>query len=193
MTDAERAASITMASAAQGRLLTGWPLILFGVAEQLVYLLLTIAQGLTFISFAVAILFAFFKRLEVIARSIIDLWIELIIQTIVIALIQALVVTFFLAGTASGNGIVVLGVGLICLIFMVIVLISAVKAVWSAFNRLFNAFSQATGGAIISPGTAAAATAAAGIGAVGLAAGTALGVSSGALAGMTALQILRFV
>ena len=112
MTELERSDSIALASAAQGRLLTAWPLILFGVTEQLVYLLLTIAQGLTFISFGVAILFAFFKKTEVIARSIIDLWIELIIQTVVIALIQSLVVTFFLAGTASGNGIVVLGVGL---------------------------------------------------------------------------------
>jgi len=73
------------------------------------------------------------------------LWIELIIQTVVIALIQPLVVTFFLAGTASGKGIIVLGVGLICLIFMVIVLFSGVKAVWKSFNRLFNAFGQATG------------------------------------------------
>jgi len=198
MTALERADSIAMASAAQGRLLTAWPLILFGVTEQLVYLLLTIAQGLTFISFGVAILFAFFKKTEVIARSIIDLWIELIIQTIVIALIQSLVVTFFLAGTASGNGIVVLGVGLICLIFMVIVLFSGVKAVWNSFNRLFNAFGQATGGAVISPGTATVMTAAGAVGAVGIAAGasalvssaagSAVSIGSNTLAGMTALQ-----
>ncbi|MBK8035396.1 MAG: hypothetical protein IPK17_39020 [Chloroflexi bacterium] len=131
LTDEQRAASIRMASAAQGRLLTAWPLILFGVAEQLVYLLLSIAQGLTFLSFGIAILFAFFRKTEVIARSIIDLWIELIVQTVVIALIQALVVTFFLAGTTSGNGIVVLGIGLLCLIFMVIVLFSGVRAVWN--------------------------------------------------------------
>jgi hypothetical protein len=191
MTALQRSDSLGMAMAAQGRLLTAWPLILFGVTEQLVYLLLTIAQGLTFISFGVAILFAFFKKTEVIARSIIDLWIELIIQTIVIALIQSLVVTFFLAGTASGNGIVVLGVGLICLIFMVIVLFSGVKAVWNSFNRLFNAFGQATGGAVISPGTVAAAGAVGAVGAVGLAAGAyggAMSVGSSVMAGATALR-----
>ena len=191
MTALERADSIALASAAQGRLLTAWPLILFGVTEQLVYLLLTIAQGLTFISFGVAILFAFFKKTEVIARSIIDLWIELVIQTVVIALIQSLIVTFFLAGTASGNGIVVLGVGLICLIFMVIVLFSGVKAVWNSFNRLFNAFGQATGGAVISPGAAAITTAAGAVGAIGaasLAAGGAVSIGSSAMAGATALQ-----
>ncbi|MEO8397163.1 MAG: hypothetical protein ABI700_29480, partial [Chloroflexota bacterium] len=164
MTEQQRSDSINLASSAQGRLLTAWPLILFGVAEQLVYMLLTVAQGLTFLSFGVAILFAFFKKTEVIARSIVDLWIELIVQTIVIALIQSLVVTFFLAGTASNNGVVVLGIGLICLIFMVIVLWSGVKAVWNSFNRLFNAFGQATGGAMISPGKAAAITAAGAVG-----------------------------
>lgn len=188
MTPLERADSIALASAAQGRLLTAWPLILFGVTEQLVYLLLTIAQGLTFISFGVAILFAFFKKTEVIARSIIDLWIELVVQTVVIALIQALVVTFFLAGTASGNGIVVLGVGLICLIFMVIVLFSGVKAVWNSFNRLFNAFGQATGGAMISPGVAAITTAVGAAGISGLAAGGAISIGSSAMAGATALR-----
>jgi hypothetical protein len=188
MTALERADSIAMASAAQGRLLTAWPLILFGLTEQLVYLLLTIAQGLTFISFGVAILFAFFKKTEVIARSIIDLWIELVVQTVVIALIQALVVTFFLAGTASGNGIVVLGVGLICLIFMLIVLLSGVKAVWNSFNRLFNAFGQATGGVMLSPGAAAITSAAGAASVTGLAAGGAVSIGSSALAGATALR-----
>jgi hypothetical protein len=191
MTALQRSDSIAMASAAQGRLLTARPLILFGVTEQLVYLLLTIAQGLTFISFGVAILFAFFKKTEVIARSIIDLWIELIIQTVVIALIQSLVVTFFLAGTASGNGIVVLGVGLICLIFMVIVLFSGVKAVWNSFNRLFNAFGQATGGTVVTPGGVAVAGAVGVVGAVGLAAAastTMASIGSSAMAGATALR-----
>lgn len=184
MTALERAGALGMAMSAQGRLLTAWPLILFGVTEQLVYLLLTIAQGLTFISFGVAILFAFFKKTEVIARSIVDLWIELIVQTVVIALIQALVVTFFLAGTGSGNGVVVLGVGLICLVFMVIVLFSGVKAVWNAFNRLFNAFGQATGGAVISPGAAAVTAGAAAAGVTG----AVVSMGSSATAGLSALM-----
>ena len=151
LTPEERVASIEMASASQGRLLTAWPLILFGVMEQIVYLLITIAMGITFLSFSVAILFAFFRKTEVIAKSIIDQWIELIVQTVVIAIVQSLVVAFFLAGTASGNGVVVLGIGLICLVFMAIVLWSGVKAVWNAMNRLFNALGQATGGSMMSP------------------------------------------
>ncbi len=172
MDDMERAASINMASSSQGRMLTAWPLVLFGIVEQLVYLLITIAQGLTFISFAIAILFAFFKRTEVIAQAVINQWIELLVQTVIIALIQALVVALFLAGAASGNGMVVLGIGLVCLVFMLIALWSGVKAVWNSFNRLFNAMGQVTGGTLISPGQA---TIAAGAGAaVAATAGAAL-------------------
>ncbi|MBN8590672.1 MAG: hypothetical protein J0M33_02895 [Anaerolineae bacterium] len=185
MTDAQRAASIALASSSQGRLLTAWPLVLFGVVEQLVFLLITIAQGLTFISFGVAILFAFFKRTEAIANSIVNQWIELIVQTVIIALIQALVVALFLAGTAAGNGMVVLGVGLICLVFMLITLWSGVKAVWNSFNRLFSAFSQAAGGTIITPAQAGSAAATAGV----MAAGGALAIGSSSLAGMTAMDM----
>jgi hypothetical protein len=86
---------------------------------------------------------------------------------------------------------VVLGVGLICLIFMVIVLFSGVKAVWNSFNRLFNAFGQATGGAVISPGAAAVVGVAGAVGAAGLASavsGSVVGVGSSAMAGATALR-----
>ena len=37
---------------AHGRMLTAWPLILFGVIEQLVYLLITVAMGITFLLYA---------------------------------------------------------------------------------------------------------------------------------------------
>ncbi|MDM7993234.1 MAG: hypothetical protein QUS11_07970, partial [Candidatus Fermentibacter sp.] len=152
--DAQRAASISTASSAQSRMFTAWPLVLFGVVEQIVYLLITIAMGLTFISFSMAILFAFFKKTEGIARAIVDQWIELIVQTVVIALIQSLVTTFFLAGSAAANPVVTLGIGLICLVFMLIVLWSGIRAVWNSLNRLFNAMGQATGGAVLTPGMA---------------------------------------
>lgn len=184
LTDEERAASIAMASSAHGRLLTAWPLVLFGVAEQIVYLLITIAMGITFMSFSLAILFAFFKKTEVIARAVIDQWIELIVQTVVIAMVQSLVVGFFLAGTASGNGMVTLGIGLIGLVFMLIVLWSGVKAVWNSLNRLFGAMGQATGGVILTPGRAGQAATSAAVQAGGMA----VGVGSSALAGMTALN-----
>jgi len=180
----ERDQSISQAGASQGRALTAWPLIIFGVSEQIVHLLITIAMGITFVSFAVAILFAFFKRTESIAQSVIDQWIELIIQTAMISLVQALVIAFFLAGTATGNVTVVIGVGSICLVFMLIVLWSGVKAVWNSFNRLFSAVSRATGQVFVTPGAATAATASAGASALG----ATTGAGASALAGMQAIR-----
>ncbi len=187
LTDAQRAASLGMASAAQWRLFSAWPLALFGIFEQIVALCLTIAQGLTFISFACAILFAFFKRTEGIAWSVIDQWLELIVQTVIIAMIQALVAGFFLAGAATNNGLVVLGIGLLCMVLMFILLLSGIKAIWRSFNRLFDSFGKATGGSIIGVGAATgaavstgAAIAAGGVSLAGNVLGGASALSNGA-------------
>jgi hypothetical protein len=163
LTDEQRGQSMSLAGAAQRRLFSSWPLVLFGIFEQIVGLCLAIAQGLTFISFACAILFAFFKRTESVAWSIVDQWLELIVQAVVIALIQALVVSFFLAAAATNNGLVVIGVGLLCLVFMAMLLRSGLKAIWRSFNRLFDAFGKATGGTVITVGAAAQTTVSAGV------------------------------
>lgn len=184
LSEDERTAAVSWAGASQQRALTAWPLLIFGLIEQVVHLLITIAMGITFISFGIAILFAFFKRTESIAHNIINQWIELIVQTTIIALIQALVTGFFLAGAATGSAVAIIGIGLLCLVFILITLWSGIKAVWNSFNRLFNAMSQISGGVIASPGAAAAVTAGAGA----LAAGAAVTMGSSALAGMTALN-----
>ena len=64
-------------------------------------------------------------------------------------------VSFFLAGAATNSGLVVVGIGLVCLVFMFILLWSGVKAVWRSFNGLFDAISKATGGVFATPGEAA--------------------------------------
>lgn len=125
--DSDRDRAVSMAGSSQQRALTAWPLLLFGLVEQIVHLLITIAMGITFVSFGVAILFAFFKRTESIAHSIINQWIELIVQTTIIALIQALVIGFFLAGAATGSAAAIIGIGLICLVFIVITMWSGIK------------------------------------------------------------------
>ena len=184
LADNERNSAVSWAGASQQRALTAWPLLIFALIEQVVHLLITIAMGITFISFGIAILFAFFKRTESIAHHIINQWIELIVQTTIIALIQALVTGFFLAGAATGSAPAVIGIGMLCLVFILITLWSGVKAVWNSLNRLFNAMGQASGGVMLSPGTAAIATA--GAGAMATAATVSMG--SGAMAGMTALR-----
>ncbi|MEO1780358.1 MAG: hypothetical protein AAFU63_16405, partial [Pseudomonadota bacterium] len=113
-----------------------------------------------------------------------DQWIELIVQTVVISIVQALVVAFFLAGAATGSGVVVLGVGIVCSLFIGIVLWSGVRAVWNSLNRLFSAMSQASGSVIVTPGTAGMTSATAGL----AAAGAAVGAGASALAGMAAMQ-----
>lgn len=184
----ERKASIDKAGAAQFRIFSAWPLIIFGVVEQLIFLLLTIAQGLTFVSFSVAILFAFFKKTEVIARSILDMWIELIVQTVVIALMQSLIVSFLLGAAATQNALVVLGVSLLCTIFILVLLWSGVKAVWNSFNRLFGSIGQVTGGVMAAPGVVGLGLAGAGAAATAGSAALAANVGSSALAGISALN-----
>ncbi len=185
---AVRAAAVSMAGSSQQRALSAWPLLLFALVEQIVHLLITIAMGITFVSFGMAILFAFFKRTESIAHNMINQWIELIVQTAIIALIQALVIGFFLAGAATGSAAGIIGIGLICLVFIAITLWSGVKAVWNSFNRLFNAMGQATGRVFMTPGMV---TSAAVTGTTGAVLGTASAVASvgsSALAGMSALH-----
>src|SRR5581483_11526002 len=191
MTEDERQASINTAMRSQWRLFSAWPLVWFGVFEQITALCIGIAQGLTFISFACAILFAFFKRTEGIAWSLVDQWLSLIVQAVIIAMIQALVVSFFLAGAATNNGLVVVGIGLICLVFMAILLWSGVKAIWRSFNGLFEAMSRATGGMIATPGAAVQTAASAGMavatGGMSLA-GNALGGASALMNGASWAQ-----
>jgi hypothetical protein len=186
--DSVRDRAVSMAGSSQQRALTAWPLVLFGLVEQIVHLLITIAMGITFVSFGVAILFAFFKRTESIAHSIINQWIELIVQTTIIALIQALVIGFFLAGAATGSAAAIIGIGLICLVFILITMWSGIKAVWNSFNRLFNAMGQVSGNVLLSPGsvTSAAVTGATAATTGGASLITSMG--SNALAGMNALN-----
>jgi len=182
--DSVRDRAVSMAGSSQQRALTAWPLLLFGLVEQIVHLLITIAMGITFVSFGVAILFAFFKRTESIAHSIINQWIELIVQTTIIALIQALVIGFFLAGAATGSAAAIIGIGLICLVFIVITMWSGIKAVWNSFNRLFNAMGQVSGNVLLSPGSV---TSAAVTGATAAATGGASLMTSGGASLMTSM------
>ncbi len=187
--DRERA--LSMAAAAQYRILGAWPLLWLGIFEKIVYLLVTFAQGLSFVSFGVAALFAFFKRTEAIARSVVDLWIEIIVTSVVIALGQSLIVSLALAAAATQNPLASIGVGLLCAVLMLILMISAMKLVWNALTRIFGSISQATGGAIMSPQQIAAGAAVGTVGTVAAVAtgGGALALAGAAMTGMSASGI----
>jgi len=191
MSEDQRQQSINTATGSQWRLFSAWPLVWFGVFEQITALCLSIAQGLTFISFACAILFAFFKRTEGIAWSLVDQWLALIVQAVIIAMIQALVVSFFLAGAATNNGLVRRGYwpdlsGLHGDLVMV-----GDQGHLAQLQWLFDAMSKATGGVMVSPGaavqTAAAAGTALATGGMSLA-GNALGGASALMGGASWAQ-----
>ncbi len=187
----DRERSLSMAAAAQYRILGAWPLLWLGIFEKIVYLLVTFAQGLSFVSFGVAAIFAFFKRTEAIARSVVDLWIEIIVTSVVIALGQSLIVSLALAAAATQNPLASIGVGLLCAVMMLILMISAMKLVWNALTRIFGSISQATGGAIMAPQQIAAGAAVGTVGAVAAVAtgGGALALAGAAMTGMSASGI----
>jgi hypothetical protein len=173
--------SINQAFAGIAREWQSIPLVWFAIVEQLVALCLIIAQGLTFISFACAILFAFFKRTEPVAMAVVDQWLALLVQSVVIALIQGMTVALYLAAAKSVSPLVTMAVSIVMLVMIVILLVSGLKAIWSAFNRLFQAFGQASGGVILSPGQAGSAVAGAAIGVGGAAITGGLSLASGAM------------
>ena len=158
------------------------PLVWFGIMEQLVGLCLIMAQGLTFISFACAILFAFFRRTEPVAMAVVAQWLGLLIQSVVVALLQGMCLALYLAAAQSGSPLITMAVSLVMLIMMLILLVSGLKAIWNGFNHLFEAFSQASGGVFISPGQAATSVASTALSVGGAAATGGLSLLSGAAA-----------
>ncbi len=187
--DRERA--LDMAAAAQYRLIGAWPLLTLGLFEKIVFLLVTLAQGLSFVTFAAAAIFAFFKRTEPIARSVVDLWIEIIITSVVIALAQSLIVSLALAAAATQNPLASIGVGLLCSALMAILVLSAAKLVWNSLTRIFGAVSQATGGAVMTPQEAIIGATVGGVSAAAAVAtgGGALALTGAAMVGMGAAGI----
>lgn len=187
----DRERSLSMAAAAQYRIIGAWPLLWLGLFEKIVYLLVTFAQGLSFVSFGVAAIFAFFKRTEAIARSVVDLWIEIIVTSVVIALGQSLVVSLAIAAAATQNPLASIGVGLLCSVLMFILMFAGIKLVWNALTRIFGAISQATGGAAMTPQQMATGAAVGTVGAVAAVAtgGGALALAGAAMAGMGASGI----
>lgn len=155
------------AASALSRLWQAIPLVLFGIVEQLLRLCLLTAQGLTFVSFSCAMLFAFFRRTEPIAWAVIDQWLSLIVQSTVIALMQGMIVALYLSAAQLGSPLILLAVSVVGAVLMVLLLVSALRAVWNSLNRLFESFGQATNGAMITPSMAGRQVGAAGTGAIG--------------------------
>lgn len=148
---AERVESVTTAAQGYTRLLFGISLIVLGLLEATIHLCLAVAAGLLFISFSIALPFAFFQRTNLMARSILDAWIELLVMSAVMAVFQAFGITLVLVTAATGNPTLVQGATLLGLLVMGICLFGSIKSIFDALNRLFLAFSRVTGGRTTTP------------------------------------------
>lgn len=153
MTNEERQASLDSAAAGIWRGLSGIVVSLFGLLEQIVQLLLTIAFGIGFASFFIAVLFAFFKKTESVTWAVFDVILGLFIQSIITSLLLALVMAFVSVAGATGNGILLLGVGFIGIILVTVLLLGAVSAILKALNGLMGSFGAVTGGNLDAAGT----------------------------------------
>ena len=145
MTPQERAQSVNRAMRGVGRLMMGTIVITFGILEQLVNLFLALAAAILFVTMSVALLFALFQRTNLIARSILDAWIELLVFSAVVSAMQSFTVVLLTLVASSGNPTLVQGATLLGLLLMSLWLFGAVRAVSSALNRIFSAIGQATG------------------------------------------------
>lgn len=184
MTDEERNEVITLAILGIIRLWLSYAIATFGILEQLIYFCLAISAGLLFISLLITLPFALFERTELMARSVLDMILELFIFSTIAATLQAVTVGMVLSGAQTLNPTLTLGAAFIGGVIEVLVLFRALGTIWDAMNRMFVAMSQVVGGKVLSPGEAAAAgaKAAAGVATAAVTAGAGLAVAgAGAL------------
>lgn len=166
------------------RIVLGYAIILFGLAEQLIYLALTIAMGVLFVSLSLALPFALFERTELMARAVLDMMLELFIFSAIVAALQAVIVGLVIAGAQTLNPALALGASGIGLVVESVLLVRSLGAIWDSLNRMFAAMSKVVGGRVLSPAEAAALGAQAATGAAGaaLTAGAGLALAGGGAA-----------
>jgi len=195
-----RTDSINAGLTGVSRQVLGSMVVVFGLFEQTIYLALSTAAGILFISMSFAILLAFFERTEMIARTLIDMWLELFILSAIIAILQAFMVGLVTVGARTLNPTLTLGSAVLGTIVMAVLLLKAVGAIWEALNRMFRAMSETVGGGLMTPAEAAmnaaggaaglaltVATAGAGAVVAGAAGASAAQIAGSALSGMDTL------
>lgn len=193
-TPEQRNQYISLASLGIFRIILGVVIIIFGLAEQLIYLCLTISVGILFICLMIALPLSVFERTELMARSVLDMMLELFIFSAVVATFQAIVIGVVTTAAETLNPTLGLGASALGLCLEIVLLMRAVGTISDAFTRMFQAMSQVVGGRVMSPveaamaGVGAAGAAAVGIATAGVgAAGTLMATGSLASAAGSAL------
>jgi hypothetical protein len=108
------------------------------------------------------------------------MWLELLILSVIIAVIQAFAVGLVTVGARTLNPTLTLGASLLGAIIMVVLLLKAAGAIWEATSRMFRAMSQSVGGGLLSPAEA-------GLSAAGSVAGLAMTVATAGAGAAVAL------
>jgi len=178
------------------RLMLAVPIVIFGIVEQLIYLCLTVAAGILFIDLALALPFALFERTELMARSVLDMMLELFIFSAIVAALQAILIGVVTSAANTLRPTLAFSATFIGLMFEIGLLTRAAGAILDASKRMFQAMSQVVGGQVMSPseaamagataaGAAAVGVATAGVGAIGAyaATGSVMSAAGSALAG----------
>jgi hypothetical protein len=130
---------------------------------------------------SIAVLFSLFQATEPMAKTLIDMWLELFILSIVISVAQAIIVGFVVAAASSMNPSLAWGSSIIGSLVMGTLVLRAFGAIWGALGRFTGALGAVTGGRIAHVGEI-------GLDAGKLAAGAAIGIGTAGLgAGITAL------
>lgn len=179
----ERSESISLGLQGCLRFITGHIVLCYGIVEQLVYLMLTIAAGLLFINMALVLPLSLFEYTEPMAGSVLDSWFKLFIFTIIASAFQAIVVGVVIMAAEAANPAMVLGTSFVGSFLMIGLLIRSFSAIGDSMNQVFATASQVTGGKIHSPsdlgGAALGATAGAALTVATAGAGAAVAAAAG--------------
>lgn len=157
----EDEANEVLGKAANGiqRMFFGIFLIVFGIVEQYIFLIISIAVGIIFFLLLFALLLAFFNHTEFVATSILQQWMSMMITSLFVSILQATALFILLLSTISLNPLIPLGASVISIALVLL----AAKTATDAVMGIIGAFasSVASAASIVTKGTVGAGYAAA--------------------------------
>ncbi len=154
----ERWHQISISASGITRTIYGIFLIIFAFLEALVSLGFTLTLGFLMIAFMISLLFAYFSLFEGMSITILKKLADLFLQSWAISAVQALVLAALVKVATSGNGIAVLGMGMLALgiqMLFVTVAWNAVMGAVTGFGTSGGLSPSESRGAMLQPAVAA--------------------------------------
>lgn len=140
-----RSQAVGLASRGAMRMALGIVPGILALFESLIFLCLTLATGILFVTFPIALIFAFFEPTEPIATGMIKQYFQIFIRTITISALFAILKLLLMAGAYLGNGIVFLASTVLGCMFGVVFLKDSLKTVPDALKAFTQGLGQVTG------------------------------------------------